>query len=87
MPKPSVPADSGLTIPDPLSVTSSTRLGPIPAKADADDRWLGMANRVADRFLSDSEEVLLDRRRQEFFGYTVPMKVAMQPALDIGPLD
>ena len=27
MPKPSVPADSGLTMPDPLSVTSSTRLG------------------------------------------------------------
>jgi hypothetical protein len=41
----------------------------VATKTNGDDGRLGMANGVAHCFLSDAEEVLLDRGRQAFFGY------------------
>ncbi len=35
----------------------------------ADDRRLGMANSIAHRLLSYSQEILLSRGRQALFGY------------------
>src|SRR5258707_5966723 len=46
----------------------------IPSQADADDCWPGVPNGIADRFLSDSQEILLDRWRQAFFAYAAGTK-------------
>src|ERR1700760_3268705 len=48
------------------------------SEINANDSWLGMANRVTDCFLSNSQEILPNRGWQAFFGYAGRMKITGQ---------
>ena len=60
-PNPSLLAACESAMPDPLSMTSKNEIRRTAAKINTDDRWLGMANRIAHRFLGNSQEILLNR--------------------------
>ena len=49
-----------------------------PAKLYAYHRRLGVANGVADRLLGKAQQLMLDPRRQSFFGYAVGPKITAQ---------
>ena len=86
-PKPSPPTNCGSAMPEPLSVTSMTRFDAFTPDADADNGRLRVANRVADGFLGNPEQLVPGGARQSLFGYIVRMKIASQAAGNIGTLD